>query len=288
MLKIIDRKSVFKILCAFLFLVVGCNSTDKTEKNITFKETAAEKQGTLLVVANGEDFVRNGFITKDGWEIDFTKLRVSLGNVVAYQTETSFDPDQDQAINSKLAIPITKEIKVVDLTQEIGSKNLTPQNLTIVKKIMVPVGLYRAISWEMLPTNDFGFEAQTIFLQGNAMKNGKKINFELGLSVPTKYICGEFIGENRKGIVTKDKSTELEMTFHFDHLFGDNNLPSDDELNLGALGFQPLAELATIGNLRLDWQELQQKLDSADVEKLTQAIAGLGHVGEGHCKAISL
>jgi len=33
---------------------------------------------------------------------------------------------------------------------------LTSKDLTIVKKIAVPVGSYRAISWEMAPKNDFG------------------------------------------------------------------------------------------------------------------------------------
>jgi len=69
MMKIIDRKSVCKTLLTFLFLVVGCNPTNKTEKNITFGKVAAEKQGTLVLVANGESFVRDGFTAKDDWEM---------------------------------------------------------------------------------------------------------------------------------------------------------------------------------------------------------------------------
>jgi len=72
-----------------------------------------------MLVANGESFVRNGFVTKDAWEIEFNKLTVSVGNVIAYQTETGFDPDQNQIIGSKLAIPLTKEIKVIRFNPEI-------------------------------------------------------------------------------------------------------------------------------------------------------------------------
>lgn len=291
MTEIINRKSFSKTILVFLFLVVSCNPTDQTKKNNPVAKVVTQKQGNLILVANGESFVRDGFITKDAWKIEFNKLTVSVGNVIAYQTETGFDPDQNQIIDSKLAIPLTKEIKVIDLIPASKPKNsispsLTSKDLTIVKKIAVPVGSYRAISWEMAPKNDFGGETETIFLQGNATKNGKKINFELGFLLPIKYICGEFIGEERKGIVAKDKLTELEMTFHFDHLFGDSNISVDDALNQEALGFEPLAKLASAGSLKLDWQTLQQKLEPSDLEILTKAIAGLGHVGEGHCKAI--
>ena len=83
----------------------------------------------------------------------------------------------------------------------------------------------------------------------------------------------------------EDVPAEIEVTFHFDHIFGDRDLPSDDALNRDALGFQPLAELSQSGVLEADWQTLEQKLEVEERAKLTEAIAGLGHVGEGHCKA---
>jgi hypothetical protein len=78
---------------------------------------------------------------------------------------------------------------------------------------------------------------------------------------------------------------EVEMTFHFDRIFGDRDTRADDPLNRDALGFQPLAELAQNGELKADWQTLEAKLTPENRELLTKAIVGLGHVGEGHCKA---
>lgn len=122
---------------------------------------------------------------------------------------------------------------------------------------------------------------------GQAVKDAETINFTIGFAVPMQYLCGEFVGNERKGIVKQDEVAEVEMTFHFDHIFGDSETASDEPINQDALGFQPLAELAQAGVLEADWQTLQQQLSAEDAQLLTEAIAGLGHVGEGHCKVES-
>ncbi|MEO1288023.1 MAG: DUF4382 domain-containing protein, partial [Chloroflexota bacterium] len=48
--------------------------------------------GTLEFHANGEDFVREGFVSKDGWIINFDHVWVSLSNVRAHQTNPPYDP----------------------------------------------------------------------------------------------------------------------------------------------------------------------------------------------------
>ncbi|WP_019504633.1 hypothetical protein [Pleurocapsa sp. PCC 7319] len=105
----------------------------------------------------------------------------------------------------------------------------------------------------------------------------------MGFNQPTEYICGEFIGEERQGIVAVDASGRVKATFHFDHIFGDVNAPIDDALNQDVLGFQPLADLAVNQSLELDEQALSSNLSDQDYQKLTEAVLGLGHVGEGHC-----
>ncbi len=79
---------------------------------------------------------------------------------------------------------------------------------------------------------------------------------------------------------------EVETTFHFDHIFGDSETSADDALNVDALGFAPLAQLASGDRLTLDDATLSQQLSPEDQEKLTKAVIGLGHVGEGHCAVI--
>ena len=76
---------------------------------------------------------------------------------------------------------------------------------------------------------------------------------------------------------------KVEITLHFDHIFGDLDVSPNDALNQDALGFQPLADLARKDNLKLNYHSLFRQLSAKNYQQLTQAIVGLGHVGEGHC-----
>jgi hypothetical protein len=76
------------------------------------------------------------------------------------------------------------------------------------------------------------------------------------------------------------------MTFHFDHIFGDAGTALDDELNAGAPGFQPFADLAGgSGTLLVDMSGLEAAMSPADYARLVTILPTLGHVGEGHCHA---
>jgi hypothetical protein len=44
-----------------------------------------------------------------------------------------------------------------------------------------------------------------------------------------------------------------------------------------------LAQLASNGTLQLDEAELASQLSDQEYQQLTEAVSGLGHVGEGHC-----
>lgn len=76
----------------------------------------------------------------------------------------------------------------------------------------------------------------------------------------------------RQGFVSKDG-----WQIDFDHAYV--------TLNQEAIGFEPLASLAQNGQLKVNQTDLEQKLDSENYEKLQQALFGLGHVGEGHCRS---
>ena len=271
------NRDLFRKIGTFTLLsatIAGCSGSGNTTTVST-----TDSQGTLIVVANGEDFVRQGFVTKDDWQINFERVAVNVGDITAYQTESAFNPDENTEIEATEKVTILDEVKTVDLAE--GTENAEP---LAVAQINVPTGFYNALGWSMIPLDDSGLSNQTIVLQGQAVKDGETVDFTLGFAVPVQYLCGEFIGDERKGFVKQNEVAEVEMTFHFDHIFGDSETPSDDPLNRDALGFQPLADLAQTGILEADWQTLQQQLAPENAQTLSNAIAGLGHVGEGHCK----
>jgi hypothetical protein len=261
------------ITLASLTLLIPIFSSNNIANTAEIKQN--EQPGELYLVANGEDFVRQGFTTKDGWTIEFNHIYVTLADVKAYQTDPPFDANSDAPLKPKETIVLLEDPKTVDLA--LGETDAVP---ILVTKVQAPPGQYNALSWQVVPST----EGQTLVLEGKATKADQTVNFKVMLNQPLEYTCGEYVGDERKGILTPGGQTELETTFHFDHIFGDAEMPADDPLNTDALGFEPLAILAQNGQLEVDSVTLKEKLSPEDYQTLEKAIANLGHVGEGHCR----
>jgi hypothetical protein len=256
---------------------------DTTTDTTTDTETTANaSNGQLILVANGEDFIRQGFVSKDGWQINFDHAYVNLSDVKAYQTDPPFDPDSKAEIKPKETVILLEKSQIVDLAA--GDEAAEP---IVVQETTAPVGTYNSLQWKVIKGNEGETENATIVLIGTATKDGQTVDFTLNLQEELNYACGEFVGDQRKGYLTENSSTQMETTFHFDHLFGDAETPADDSLNVEALGFEPLANLAQNGQLTIDQATLEQQLSPDDAEKLQNALIGLGHVGEGHCRYVS-
>lgn len=248
----------------------------------TVDAPADQAEGTLTVRANGEDFVRQGFTSKDGWAIEFDHVYVTLANVTAYQSDPPFDPQVEQEISAKATVAAS-EPTTVDLAE--GDESAEPVKVADLK---APAGRYNALSWELVPAPSGPAQGYPLVLQGTATKDGQSIPFTLKLAEELTFTCGDFVGDERKGILEGDNRADLEATFHFDHLFGDGDAPPEDEINTGALGFDPIAALATDGRVDLDSQQLQTQLAPADYQTLLEILPSLGHVGEGHCEETKL
>ncbi len=268
---------------------VGCSDTttevvDSAEPTDS-AEVAADGSGTLEIRANGEDFVRQGFVSKDGWEIEFDHLYVTLAEVTASQSEPPFEPGKGELVAQqqvKLAEPIT-----VDLAE--GDENADP--VLVGEVTPAPAGRYNALAWELTPATDGPSAGYALMLVGSATKadaaDATPIDFQISLNEPIAFSCGDFVGDARKGILTADETAEVEATFHFDHLFGDGEAPADDDINTGALGFEPIAQLAEDGVVNVNSEQLEQSLSAKDYQTLQAVMPGLGHVGEGHCEVVN-
>ncbi|MEA5465510.1 DUF4382 domain-containing protein [Leptothoe sp. PORK10 BA2] len=231
--------------------------------------------GTLELRANGEDFIRQGFTSKDGWQIEFDHVYTNIKDVVAYQSEPPFNPEADVNITAETKALLLTDSASVDLAE--GDNNAAP---ILVGQVETPAGRYNALSWKLVSEN-----APSLVLIGTATRNGETIPFEIAMNPSFEFFCGDFIGDERKGILDPGGTAEVETTFHFDHLFGDIDTPEDDVLNQGALGFDPFAALAQDGTVNVTPEDLEAKLTGAEQLQLADIYQGLGHVGEGHCRA---
>lgn len=264
------------LIFSLLFLV-SCQNIQLSTAN---QNKPTQSTGELSLVANGEDFVRQGFTSKDGWKLKFDHLYLNLAQVTVYQTNPPFNSDLDQEIKFTQKADLLTATTKIDLAE--GDENSPP---ILVNKKDIPSGNYNALSWELIQKDQS--DNYTIFLQGLATKANQNINFSIKFNQPVKFLCGEYVGEERKGIVKEGTSTEAEITLHFDHLFGNDNMSPKDEINQSSLGFEPFAKLAQNDQVEVDQNILKNQLDSLSYQRLQQILTNLGHVGEGHCKVNS-
>lgn len=278
----------FNVLAILSLLLASCSNSGTTENSndtSNISENQSQSEGILNLVANGEDFVRQGFVTKDGWKMNFDRLDVNLAEVTAYQMDGALEPtetDTLDSLNYQEKISLVDTPQVVDLAE--GKADAAP---ILVTNAEVTPGFYNAVAWQIDTAEaNSPLVGKTMIMQGTAIKDNRVVNFDISLNRPIQYLCGEYVGDDRKGMVQSGKTGEVETTFHFDHIFGDGETSADDVLNVGALGFAPLAQLASGDRLTIDDATLSQQLSPEDREKLTKALNGLGHVGEGHCAVI--
>lgn len=253
----------------------GCGGDESAGQSA---DAAGTGTGTLVFTANGEEYAREGLRSKDGWNVTFTNAYVALAEMRAYQTDPPYETEQGWDIGSKAVVALD-DAKLVDLADPMADP------VAVGEVELAPSGHYNAIAWTMPRATSGPAEGSVIMLVGQAERDGKVVDFTLRLDRELRYLGGDYVGEERKGILGEGGEADVEMTFHLDHFFGSDEAAADDEMNVNALGFDPLAEIATDGALDVTLADLKQQLSAADFEKIEAFFLHFGHVGEGHAIA---
>lgn len=220
-------------------------------------------KGTISFTANGEDFVANGFMSKDGWDVNFDRVFINLSKITAYNA-------QDSKLSAELPGSYLIDLK--------DSPIVAMDKLTDL-----PKGNYQSLRFSLTPIENGEYQGSSIVMKGTAVKEGESIDFLIKLNEELTFDGKEgYVGDTIKGLLKEDE-TEVEMTFHFDHLFGDIEADADDHVNTGSPGFNFFLPFNDKGSLIVDQKQLST-LDGYDI--LMGAIETLGHLGEGHCEVI--
>ncbi len=228
--------------------------------------------------ANGEDFIRQGFVSKDGWSLQFDHVIVALSHIRAFQTNPPFDPFSGELTRSAVMVGLPGQ-HVIDLAE--GDETAVPLLIGTVSD--APIGYYNAVSFELSPALDGEYAGYALVIDGTAARDGQTIDFMIRIDTISTYDCGAYIGDERKGILQEGAPGEVELTFHLDHVFGDAGTPLEDSLNTLAPGFDMFAALASNGALDVSLADLEAGLSAADYQLLVEILPTLGHTGEGHC-----
>lgn len=266
------------IMAPFIPLMVSCQ-----QEVAQSPVEASDEQGTLLVVANGESFVREGFTDRDGWQISFDHVYTTLDDIVVSQAQVPFEAESGKPLEAAHQISSAEPV-TVDLAAEQPDAPLA----VVTQFDGAKSGRYNALAWTLSPAETGPAAGYSILMIGEATKAGETIPFEIGIEDAIAFNCGDFVGDTRKGILAEGDTAEVEATFHFDHVFGDGEAPTEDKINQGALGFEPLAAIAENNELVTDSKTLKAQLSDTEYETLKTVLSSLGHVGEGHCSATDL
>ena len=213
---------------------------------------------TLTLFASGEDLATEGFtdprLTKDGWALDFSRIIAHVDQVTAWRSEPPFMGDGPEIDGTALEFGGPFKVDLVDADDadrvELATIDADP-------------GFYNALSWTLSPAPEGKFEGFSLVFEGVARRDGEEVAFTLATRDAIYHACGEYVGDTRKGIVTEDAGSELEITLHLDHMFGRADWPEDRAANQEALGFDAFAE--------------------GGMHEFTLGDLHIGHVGEGHC-----
>ena len=148
--------------------------------------------GTLQFYANGEDFARQGFVSKDGWSINFDHVYITLADVAACQTDPPYDPHLDRDMNCAVKVSLDN-VYTVDLAE--GDENAPP--ILVGEVSDAPVGHFNAISWKKVKASSGPAAGCSLVMIGAAEKDGQAL--ETGVSaVPDGK---RFATEKRPGVV---------------------------------------------------------------------------------------
>ena len=258
--------------------VVGCGDDDDDDDGVT---------GTLTFLANGEEFIRDGFIGKTGWDISFDHFHVTVSGLTGIQVAE--EESETTALTTAHAGHPHNDIPEGSAYEALmGAYALdlaTGDGPQVVDSLEVPIGNYNYVSWNVIQAAEGEFAGYSIVMIGTAAKDGETIAFTIKLDAQYTFSnCHQEVDDDYAGVVDEGGEGSIETTYHSDHLFGDfDDLGNPDGVNPIALGFQAFADLAVDGVLDIDQAQMQEQMTPDDYATFVAALDTLGHSGEGHC-----
>lgn len=253
--------------------------------------------GSLDFVANGEDFIRDGFTGKTGWTIAFDHFYVTLEGPTAFQVaqESLGHAPEPIAAPGNYA-PAHAGHPHEEIPEGAAHEALTgtywidlhegPDPILVDTIAITPIGNYNYLNFSMVQAAQGEFAGYAIIMIGSATKDADTVAFTIKLTEQMTFSdCHQEVDDENAGVVEPGGAGSVEMTFHSDHLFGDyDDLGNPDGVNPIALGFQPFADMAEGGVLDCDQDQMAKVMTADDYATFLAALYTLGHSGEGHCE----
>ena len=134
----------------------------------------ARETGTLQFYANGEDFVRQGFVSKDGWSMSFDHVFLNLADISGYQTDPPYDPHDGGEPDASEEVGLGGTF-LIDLAE--GGANAGP--LEVGQVVDAPAGQYNAVGWRMVKAAEGPAADYSLVMVGTGEKEGQQVDLSL-------------------------------------------------------------------------------------------------------------
>ena len=297
------------LLCSLGILVIaGCDDSETSSD--------ATGTGTLAFTANGEGFVHDGFVSEDGWAINFDHVYANIASPTAYQVAQSSSARHAGHAHGDIpdgSAHVTLEGEFfVDLKRQGASSSV----FSLGEVNNAAIGNYNYLNFSLKNIHTTGsgavtpskvlndgdtrdpsdYEGYCLILIGTATKSGEAaVNFTFKFNQQMKFTsCGpqEDLDENgtADGILASGSNAKTQMTFHFDHVFGDkeevdNGIPADTKdptaMNFWGIGFEPFKDVGS----SLTQAQMASGMTDHVYFHLYSTLKTLAHLGEAHCSS---
>ncbi|HEY9866012.1 MAG TPA: hypothetical protein V6D21_17710 [Candidatus Obscuribacterales bacterium] len=200
------KKQQISLISLIIAALMGCAQPETPQVQNTPNIAQTGEIGTVKFQANGKDFVRKGLVSKDGWTIKFDHVYLNFVDAMAYQADPPYNAETGTQPNAKTNISL-----VVKKTVDLAEGDDTAQAI-IVNEVPAPAGKYNAISWNLRKGIDGAIADQVMVIEGVATKGDQEVPFVLKFDREMQFICGDYVGEEPKGILQPGGTTNLEAT----------------------------------------------------------------------------
>lgn len=302
----------FRIKRLFFYCVLLSSLTAYSCTEDSSPSDTISGSGTLIFYANGEGFVADGFTSEDDWEISFDNVYVTLSGITAYQAPVrNHESNAKHAGHDHNTIPEGSEHVALDGEYFLDLKAY-PLAFEAARVEGALEGNYNYLTFNMVKataeTSGVAAEAvnYSLVMIGTAKKSGVTVDFTLKFDEELAfYDCGP--QETYDGVLEDSGEASTEMTFHFDHIFGDAEegvgaFPTDPQyMSYWGIGFDPFARIAGALDSNGDpdpagspysavilQPDMELNMNNAIFFQLKTTMTTLGHLVEAHCNCEEL
>ncbi len=280
-------RSMFHLMLVLSFLgaaiaIPACGGDDDDDD-----DSGDAGSGTLEFYANGEEFIRDGFVTMDGWQVAFDHFYVNYVGltgiqVAEAQAELSFPAKHAGHPHNDIPESSAHMAATGAFWMDLAAGD---DRALITSVADAPAGNYNYANFEVIHTTEGDYAGHSIVMIGSASKDTQTLPFTIRLDEQMVFsACHQEVDDEYAGVVSDGGTGTVEITFHSDHIFGDEStLGEEGSVNDGALGFGPIAALAEGGVVDIDQTQLANGLSGDDYLTFIDALRTTGHSGEGHC-----